>query len=470
MTAFGGFPPETIRFMRQLRANNRKDWFDAHRSDYEAFWVAPAKAFVVAAGQQLAELAPGIRAEPRVLGSIFRINRDTRFARDPSPYKDHLDFWFWEGERRRAVSGFFARLTPEFLGVGAGCHGLDPERLTRFRHAIADPSSGAELAGIAQRLEAVGYELVAPRSSGRRQASPAVAPPGASCSTRHCSSTTMNRSTSASTLARSWAPACGIGAPWRRCTDGSPTTCRPPERPCSDRHGRVLSCSAGRHVAPRRVSWPQRPLRSGRPAPFVQVEAGGNGHAAADGAGDRTTVGVEAQHPFDSCSLGLVGDQPVGHVDPFDHQHLAVQLYLTNRVRLETTASCRDPARLQRTPEGPGQSPGGRGHEIVQRGGVRLGLLRVGAVVLGDGAVDPEGDRSVLGRHRGGPQRALVAGDTNLGAVDDLAHVNLLRPAGGSPWPPPADPATRAHGDVVTQGASLQTRTYHEASRDRAAQ
>jgi uncharacterized protein (TIGR02453 family) len=159
MTAFGGFPPETIRFMRQLRANNRKDWFDAHRSDYEAFWVAPAKAFVVAAGQQLVELAPGIRAEPRVLGSIFRINRDTRFARDPSPYKDHLDFWFWEGERRRAVSGFFARLTPEFLGVGAGCHGLDPERLTRFRHAIADPSSGAELAGIAQRLEAVGYEL-----------------------------------------------------------------------------------------------------------------------------------------------------------------------------------------------------------------------------------------------------------------------------------------------------------------------
>ena len=48
MTAFGGFPPETIRFLRELRVNNRKDWFDVHRSDYEAFWVAPAKAFVVA--------------------------------------------------------------------------------------------------------------------------------------------------------------------------------------------------------------------------------------------------------------------------------------------------------------------------------------------------------------------------------------------------------------------------------------
>jgi uncharacterized protein (TIGR02453 family) len=159
MTAFGGFPPETVRFLRELRVNNHKEWFDAHRADYQAFWVAPAKAFVVAAGQQLVELAPGIRAEPRVLGSIFRINRDTRFSRDPRPYKDHLDFWFWEGERRRAVSGFFARLTPEVLGVGAGCHGLDPERLPVFRQAVADPTSGAELADIAQRLEAAGYRL-----------------------------------------------------------------------------------------------------------------------------------------------------------------------------------------------------------------------------------------------------------------------------------------------------------------------
>jgi uncharacterized protein (DUF2461 family) len=169
MTAFDGFPPETIRFLRELRVNNRKDWFDAHRVDYEAYWVAPAKAFVVAAGQLLAELAPQIRAEPRVLGSIFRINRDTRFSRDQRPYKDHLDVWFWEGERRRAVSGFFARLTPEHLGVGASCHGLDKRP---------------------------------------RQASPP---------------------TSASRPPRSWPSACATGAPWRRCTDASPATSRRPD-------------------------------------------------------------------------------------------------------------------------------------------------------------------------------------------------------------------------------------------------
>jgi hypothetical protein len=97
------------------------------------------------------------------------------------------------------VSGFFARLIPEFFGVGAGCRGLDPERLTRFRQAVADPSSGAELTGIAQRLEAAGYQLggaiLRRPPAGFASGGP---PPGASCSTRPCSSNTTNPPMSAS--------------------------------------------------------------------------------------------------------------------------------------------------------------------------------------------------------------------------------------------------------------------------------
>jgi uncharacterized protein (DUF2461 family) len=55
-----------------------------------------------------------------VLGSIFRINRDTRFSKDKRPYKDHLDFWFWEGDRKAASSGLFARVSPDGVIVGAG--------------------------------------------------------------------------------------------------------------------------------------------------------------------------------------------------------------------------------------------------------------------------------------------------------------------------------------------------------------
>ena len=77
-------------------------------------------------------------------------------------------------------------------------------------------------------------------------------------------------------------------------------------------------------------------------------------------------------------------------MDVFDDQDLVVQLDLADRVCLETTVSGGDATRLQRTPEGPGQSPGGRGHQVVQGGGVRLTVLGVGAVVLGHGAVDPK--------------------------------------------------------------------------------
>ena len=39
--AFSGMPHETVTFLRELQANNARDWFEAHRADYEAFWLKP---------------------------------------------------------------------------------------------------------------------------------------------------------------------------------------------------------------------------------------------------------------------------------------------------------------------------------------------------------------------------------------------------------------------------------------------
>jgi uncharacterized protein (TIGR02453 family) len=176
---FGGFPPDTLRYLRNIRENNEKGWFEAHREEYERLYVAPARAFVTAAGPILAELAPAIRAEPRILGSIFRISRDTRFGADKPPYKDHVDFWFWEGERRRAASGFFLRLAPDFIGLGAGSHGFDGDQLERFRRSVTALESGSQLAALAGELENAGYELggrhYARKPHGHEAASPAAA-------------------------------------------------------------------------------------------------------------------------------------------------------------------------------------------------------------------------------------------------------------------------------------------------------
>lgn len=157
--SFQGYPVQTLTFLEGIRQNNNRDWFKAHDRDYRAYFVEPAKDFVVAAGDALRAFVPAIEAQPKVAGSMFRINRDTRFSKDKTPYKDHLDIWFWEGERKGAVSSFFVRVTPEEVILGAGCHGFDPPRLKTFRAAVATPKTGAALVGIVEEIEAAGYRL-----------------------------------------------------------------------------------------------------------------------------------------------------------------------------------------------------------------------------------------------------------------------------------------------------------------------
>ena len=153
------FPADTIAFLDELRSHNTKAWFEANRGRYQTAYVEAAKAFVHAVTPILEAIVPGITAEPRVLGSIFRIHRDTRFSPDKRPYKDHLDLWFWEGDRKTAVSGLFVRVSPETVGVGAGSHSFDKIALAAFRRAVADTHTGAEVAHIVAGIEAAGYEL-----------------------------------------------------------------------------------------------------------------------------------------------------------------------------------------------------------------------------------------------------------------------------------------------------------------------
>ena len=172
------FPQATVDFLADLREHNSREWFDANRARYERDLVVPAKAFVTAAAPLLDRLAPGIVAEPRVLRSIFRINRDTRFSPDKRPYKDHLDLWFWHGQRSAAVSGLCLRLTPDDLVVGAAAHDLRKERLQRFRDAVSDPAAGAALAAIGRALDDAGTGI-AGRALVRPPAGHSAAPEAA---------------------------------------------------------------------------------------------------------------------------------------------------------------------------------------------------------------------------------------------------------------------------------------------------
>ena len=157
MSAFVHFPEATRQFLAGIAANNEKAWFEENRALYEAGYVEAGKAFVTAIAPRLTAISPGVHAEPRINGSIMRVNRDVRFSKDKRPYKTHLDFWFWHGEKKGwACPGFYLRVTPEAVFIGTGMHGFDKETLDSFRHSVVLPRSGKALVEAVESVKVAG--------------------------------------------------------------------------------------------------------------------------------------------------------------------------------------------------------------------------------------------------------------------------------------------------------------------------
>jgi uncharacterized protein (TIGR02453 family) len=166
VASFVGFEPHLLDFLADLRSNNSREWFSAHRDLYERVLLDPARAFVLAMAELLPRLGEGIHAEPKVHASILAINRDTRFSADKRPYKSHLDLWFWQGDgSNRERPGYFCRIEPEGLMLGAGMHAFSADGvLERYRQAVLDPVRGDQLVAAA---EAVGLEHIGGRTYSR---------------------------------------------------------------------------------------------------------------------------------------------------------------------------------------------------------------------------------------------------------------------------------------------------------------
>jgi uncharacterized protein (TIGR02453 family) len=134
------FTPRLFSFLRELAANNDREWFAANKERYERDVRGPALRFVADFGQRLSKFAPKLVADPRpVGGSMFRIHRDTRFSRDKSPYKDHVGLHFFHESSKKApsVPGFYLHLAPGESFAASGIWHPDPASLARLREAIA---------------------------------------------------------------------------------------------------------------------------------------------------------------------------------------------------------------------------------------------------------------------------------------------------------------------------------------------
>ncbi len=151
---FFGFSKETIRFFEGLKRNNTKKWFETHKQEYEDFVMEPARAFVLAMGERLRPHVPDIVAVPKINKSLFRINRDTRFSPDKSPYKTNLGIFFWEGNRpRMECPGFYFHLEPPIVLLGVGLYMFPKYLFDTYRNSVVHAQHGKELAAIVANIE-----------------------------------------------------------------------------------------------------------------------------------------------------------------------------------------------------------------------------------------------------------------------------------------------------------------------------
>ena len=134
------FTPAAFRFLRALNRNNNREWFLAHKADYERDVRDPFVALITDLQAPLTKISKHYRADPRKNGgSLFRIYRDTRFSGDKDPYKPWAGARFFH-ERRHEIPApsFYLHIQPGDCFVGGGMWHPEADALKRIRAFIAD--------------------------------------------------------------------------------------------------------------------------------------------------------------------------------------------------------------------------------------------------------------------------------------------------------------------------------------------
>ena len=134
--------PKLFRFLKELKANNNRDWFTENKARYKSEVLEPAVELVAQLEKPLAKAAPMLAVTPKAHnGSIMRIYRDTRFSKDKTPYKTNVGI----SVRHQAddcihAPGVYIHLDTKECFIGAGCWRPERSTLASIRQSIAEDS------------------------------------------------------------------------------------------------------------------------------------------------------------------------------------------------------------------------------------------------------------------------------------------------------------------------------------------
>ncbi len=135
---FRGFPKEGLGFLRRLKKNNNRPWFQSHKGEYDENVRFPMECLIAGLAVRLHDDIPEVEFNPKK--SIFRIYRDTRFSKNKTPYKTNIAAWFGlrslKGDTE--TPGLYVGVGTDEVFAGGGIYMPSGEQLKSIRRAIAD--------------------------------------------------------------------------------------------------------------------------------------------------------------------------------------------------------------------------------------------------------------------------------------------------------------------------------------------
>ncbi|HVT85462.1 MAG TPA: DUF2461 domain-containing protein, partial [Chitinophagaceae bacterium] len=126
--------PSTLKFLKDLKKNNNKPWFDVHRKEYESA-KEDFSAFVQAVIDKHGKKDKTI-SQLKAKDCMFRINRDVRFSKDKSPYKTNMGAYINRGGKKSIFGGYYFHCEPGESFMGGGLWMPMPPELNKVRQEI----------------------------------------------------------------------------------------------------------------------------------------------------------------------------------------------------------------------------------------------------------------------------------------------------------------------------------------------
>jgi uncharacterized protein (TIGR02453 family) len=131
LMTFRGYPKESLKFFKKLKRNNKREWFLAHKAEYEAMVVAPSKEFMNELNRSKISKKYGLKCVEK--NPLFRLNRDLRFSANKDPYKTHNGMLLSPNGTRKENGVLYFHLEAGNCFMAMGFWQPDPKLLAMMR-------------------------------------------------------------------------------------------------------------------------------------------------------------------------------------------------------------------------------------------------------------------------------------------------------------------------------------------------